>query len=326
MKRSFKSLLAAIAMTLVTLSSVSQAAQYFNWGSPGDHWYSGDTFLLNTAPQNRAPNGQLQGTKAETSSEIPVGLMTNGVPYPYQGSTGLVLVHDPSDIGNLNPNNGVVIDSTGNTTAKLAYIDAWIYQGVASQYWAQADVKPTATDSVYIGFLQNTGHTTGSTALPYGSNSGANTNFNVDGFGLIWGELSYTAPNQLTWELIANAGDGSPAQLIESGNMVTTNMTDWHNFSLGWDQNNKAFLAVDGNKVSQDWDVSSSNIAGLSWSIADVGGVGFQLSGGAQLDNFAALPEPSSILMLGMGGIGFGYLVVRTRRKREGVAAAERTL
>ncbi len=305
MPRTFKILAAVVATLFTCWSTESALATTFSWGQTTDYYYAGDHFNLdNAAPDNRQNGTQLVNTHPESTTQVPSNRwLANGrVPYPWKGSTTLAL----TDSGN---GDGIVTDNSGNTSVKLGYIDSWhalTNDRVANEvWWVQADVKPNtgvnSGDHVGLGMLKNTTFSAGTT---------------MDNVGLLWAELTPAG----TWELDAKIGlTGTAYETLASNTISNFNPNQFHTMSVDWNfGTNVATLKMDGNALgSYNLDNFQQDFGqSLGWGFTDIGQFGFELGGNAQLDNFAATPEPSSIVMLGIGGLGFWLTVLRNRRNR----------
>lgn len=234
-------------------------------------------------------------------------------------------------------NNGAVGRSdTDHITGDVAVIPVF-RQGNGTGYpdanWIMsAQVKPGINEFVGLGWTEDA-------ATPYGMKQG---------YGEVWAMLQTiqgkngTEENQsddyLFGRLCLWVNDVDPTTHVQTQTMVARyeNVTNTADLSIGAakgnfaydpsgfneliityeDDTNSATIAVNGMTViaanldAYDFDADVDGI-----QLPDFFGAGFELRGSAMLDNFAATPEPSSMMMMCFGMVFFGWHNRRQRRR-----------
>ena len=213
-------------------------------------------------------------------------------------ATGHVPVWDATNVvfGG-DSDNGYVQSSDG--TAAMGYIEG-LHSGEGypfAQYWfVQADIdfsgETTAATSALLGFM-------GEAEIPGRP---------FESQGEIW--VEYKADGG--WIVYAGGsilGSGLVAPAAGFGNSVRV---DWDIYG------NSVSASINGTSVLYGASIASSGIDPY-----ETYGFAFQLHGNAKLDNYAALPEPSSVVLLSLGGVG---IVAQLYRKRRSTRLAGRDL
>jgi autotransporter-associated beta strand protein len=191
------------------------------------------------------------------------------------------------------------------------------------------------------GTLSGTG-TLGGDATIAGNHSPGNS----PGIQTVAGDLTYSAGSSLTWELIANAADSANrgtafdgidvgGDLAFSGATAVNLVFDLNESVVDW---NDEFWSLDrtGTDGWLIYDTAGTtaglgnlSVAGSPWldslgnslaSIRPNASFGFEQVGSDVYLTFAAVPEPSSVVLMGLGSV-IACLALR-RRTRPGAALA----
>ncbi len=286
-------------------------------GAP--YLWAGDLFSLNNSnplyQNNRQAGDALAGTLAERSDIVAQSTRLHTNPM-WTGSNTFVFSADASS-----PNDGYVIRNpsvAGADGGTLMYIPNK-YDVTTNErphfpiVSTQAAVRVGSSDTVSLGLMENPGEYSG---LPIAQQTFAGVN-GQNAEGEIWMSL-----NQSGEYGVFAKDENDVRQTVATGMLSGFNNNAWQALYIAWDnRTNTITVEIGGQKV-----VDGTSVAQYypTTQIPNIRGFGFEFSGTAALDNFSAVPEPSSIVMLAMGAAGLGLLGWRRRRAvQSGIAFAQ---
>jgi hypothetical protein len=316
MKTAMKKL-AALLLPLLGVLAVANLARATDVGLPllppgAPYLWAGDTFSLNNSAYDngRTDGSQLAGSLVERSDIVAMSdrLLTNPV---WTGSNTFVLSHDSGS-----PNDGYVARNpavSGSDGGSLMYVPAKYYINADKPprfpiVSTQAAVRVGSSDTVTIGLLDNVAEYS-DVPISQQSFAGSSTE---PAMGMIWMTLNDAGAYQVFYK---DENDVTHSIDTIAGMLPDFNPNTWQALYLAWDDRTNTIMAtINGHEIIAPTAYSTDG------SVPTIAGYGFQFAGTAALDNFSAVPEPSSVALMAMGVFGVGAIAWRKRVRKAAAA------
>jgi hypothetical protein len=307
--------LVALLLPLVGLLAAANSARATDVGLPllppgAPYLWAGDTFTLNgSSYTNNHTAGTLAGSLVERSDIVAQSTRLHTNPM-WTGSNTFQISADAGS-----PNDGYVVRNpnvSGSDGGSLMYVPAKYYIGAGAMphfpiVSTQAAVRVGSSDTVTIGLLDNIAEYA-DVPISQQSFAGSDTQ---PAMGEIWMTLNQAGAYQVFYK---DGNDATHSIDTLPGMLPSFNPNAWQALYLAWDARTDTIVAeINGQDIIAPTSYSTDG------SVPTITGFGFQFSGTAALDNFSAVPEPSSVALLGMGAVGLAGMIWR---KRTGKAAA----
>ncbi len=305
--------LVALLLPFVGLLAAANSARATDVGLPllppgAPYLWAGDTFTL--GENGRGENTQLAGTLVERSDIVAMSSRLHTNPQ-WTGSNTFLL----SDAGNTT-NDGYVYRNpsvSGSDGGSLMYVpDAYAISGSSPPVYpvvsTQAAVRVGSSDTVTIGMLDDLSEYT-SVPLSQQSFAGSDTQ---PAMGEIWMTLDQTGNYQVLYK---DKNDATHSIDTLPGMLPDFDPNAWQALFLAWDARTNTITAeINGQDIIAPTSYSTDG------SVPTIAAFGFQFSGTAALDNFSAVPEPSSVALLTLGAVGLGGMIWRKRVRQAAMA------
>ena len=327
-----------------------------NYPAP-PYLYGGDSFGINSVrtpgsslvvvPGTTGGNGLTSITGDQSEIHTIADLSGGNEPPPvWTGSTAFVFTPTSSGSSDgvitYNPSLNTTLGGSNPKPFGMAWLPANLYMNQATNdndpeypiVSTQAAVKfgvydatsPAAglatTNTVDVGILGNPNMATIRSQAQYVPGC----TFEAD-MGAIWLSVTQNSNGTANWAIEAREDPNNlkAMTVIQSGSVASFDNTAWYLMQLWYnytDNSISAALVKNTDGVAGD---STNNLLVSDLSLGsfepNIQGFGFQFtSPNTQLDNFAAVPEPSSYALAGMGLGGLGLMFWRRRKSRMAAA------
>ncbi len=274
-----------------------------------------------------------------SSGRVPPPVWTGSTAFVFTpsspGSTDAVITYNPTLNPTYNASTGTISKPFGMAWLPSSYVlgptaEDPTYPIVSTQAtvkfgaYDSADAASVLPNTVDIGLL---GNPNGS-AIRNQSQYVPGCTFEHD-MGSVWLSVTQNSNGTANWAVEAREDPNNPTnfQTLQSGTLASFDNSAWYLMQMWYNYANNSISAAlvkdtDGIAADATNDVLVSNLA-LNGFEPNVQGYGFQFANpNVQLDNFAAVPEPSSYALAAMGLGGLGLMFWRRGKNRAAVAAA----